>query len=71
MTCAILERISGLEPSSETIAQRYLKLLLFHLYLSLDAIGVVCHQFGLLGTDIHLIPYAGFVECCLFSGLHL
>ena len=23
---------------------------------SLDAIGAVCHQFGLLGTDLHLIP---------------
>ena len=30
------------------------QLLPLYLYLSLDAIGAVCHQFGLLGTDIHL-----------------
>ena len=62
MACAILERTSGLEPSSETTAPRYLKLVtvpnfcFFYLYLSLDAIGTVCHQFGLLRTDLHLIP---------------
>ena len=38
------------------------QLLSFYLYLSLDAIGTVCHQFGLLRTDLHLIPCAGFVE---------
>ena len=38
------------------------QLLSFYLYLSLDAIGTVCHQFGLLCTDLHLIPCAGFVE---------
>ena len=49
VACAILERTSGLEPSSETTAPRYLKLvtvpffLSFYLYLSLDAIGTVCH----------------------------
>ena len=26
----------------------------FYLYLSLDVINAVCHQFGLLGTDLHL-----------------
>ena len=67
MACAILARTSGLEPSSETTAPRYLKLVTvpfppFYLYLFLDAIGVVCHQFGLLGTDTYLIPCAGFVE---------
>ena len=71
MACAILERTSGLEPSFETTASRYLKLVTvpnfcpftftFYLYLSLDAIGTVC-QFGLLRTDLHLIPCAGFVE---------
>ena len=65
VACAILERTSGLEPSSETTAPRYLKLgysaqlLSFYLYLSLDAIGTVCHPFGLLCTDLHLIPCAG------------
>ena len=70
MTSAILERISGLEPSSETIAITYLKLFTassfcpfyLDLSLSLDAIGVVCHQIGFLGTDLHLILWAGFVE---------
>ena len=47
VACAILERTSGLEPSSDTTAPRYLKLvynaqlLSFYLYLSLDAIGTV------------------------------
>ena len=58
---AILERTSGLEPSSKTTAPRYLKLVAvpnfcpFYLYLSLDAIGAVFHPFGLLGTDLHLL----------------
>ena len=38
------------------------QILSFYLYLSLDAIDTVCHQFGLLRTDLHLIPCAGFVE---------
>ena len=68
VACAILERTSGLEPSSETTAPRYLKIVTvpntcpFTFYLSLDAIGTVCHQFGLLCTDLHLKPCAGFVE---------
>ena len=61
MACAVLESISGLEPSTETIAPWLLKLVTapslcpFSL-ISLDAIGTVCHQLGLLSTDI-LIPY--------------
>ena len=67
MACAILERTSGLEPPSETTAQVLeacysAQLLSFYLYLFLVAIGTVCHQFGLLCTDLHRIPYAGFVE---------
>ena len=36
----------------------------FYHDLPLDAIGSVCHQFGLLSTDLHLrhIPCAGFGE---------
>ena len=30
------------------------QLLPFYLYLSLDAFGTVCHQFGLFCTDLHL-----------------
>ena len=67
VTCVVLEKASGLEPLSKTTAPRYLKLvksqlLRFFLYLSLDAIGTVFHQFGLLRSDLHLIPCAGFVE---------
>ena len=49
---AILERISGFDPSLEMIAPRYLK------FLSLEAIWVVCHHFCLVWTDLH------FVHCC-------
>ena len=50
VACAILERTSGLEPSSETTAPRYLKLVTVpnfcpFTFISLDAIGTVCHQF--------------------------
>ena len=65
MACAILERISGLEPSSETTALRCLKLtqlLPFYLDLLLDVIATVCHQFGILSTVLHLILCAGFVD---------
>ena len=68
MACAILERIYGLGPSSENNCSKVLEafystqLIPFYLYLSLDAIGTVCHQFGFLGTDLHLIPCAGFVK---------
>ena len=66
VACAILERISGLEPSSETTAQRYLKLVTVPAVLpfcfSLDVICTISNQFGLLSTDLHLIPYASFVQ---------
>ena len=65
MACVILKRTSGLVPSSETTALRYLKLLAFYLNLPQDAIGAVCHQFGLLSTGLHLIP------CDVKSGLNL
>ena len=47
VACSILERTSGLEPSSvsKVLEARYsAQLLPFYLYLSLDAIGAVCHQ---------------------------
>ena len=64
LACAALDRISGLQPSSETTAPRYLKLVsvLLPLSLSMDTTGAVCHQFGLLRTDLHLILCAGFVK---------
>ena len=69
VACAILERTSGLEPSPETSAPWDLNALLplslalsLSISLSLDAIGAVCNQFGLRGTDLHLISCEGFVE---------
>ena len=64
---AILESISGLEPSSDTTELRYLKLVtlkLLSLYFDLlfDAAGVACHQLDLLGTDLHAVGCGGFVE---------
>ena len=67
VACAILERTSGLGPSSKTTAPRYLMLVTVpsfctFIFISLCTIGAVCHQFCLLGTDLYLQPCAGFVE---------
>ena len=46
MTSAILERTFGCDPSSKTIAQRYLKLATvstFSFDLYIDAMGALCH----------------------------
>ena len=56
--CAILESISGLEPSSVITEPKYLKLVtvkLLSIYFKLcvDATGVVC--LGLLGIDLNAI----------------
>ena len=58
VVCAILESVSGLEPSSVITEPRYLKLvtvlnLSIYFNLCVDVTGVVCHQFGLLGIDLH------------------
>ena len=60
VVCAILESISGLEPSSVVTEPRYLKLVTVSSFcpftlISVDATGVVFHQFGLLGTDLHTV----------------
>ena len=61
--CATLESTSGLEPSSDTSAPMYcLKLLSVYFDLLVDAAGVVCHQLGLLGTDLHAVGCGDFVE---------
>ena len=39
-----------------------LKLLSIHFDLCVDATGVVCHQLGLLGTDLHVVGCGGFVK---------
>ena len=39
-----------------------LKLLYIYFDLCVDATSVVCHQLGLLGTDLHVVGCGGFVE---------
>ena len=61
---AILGSTSGLDPPSDTIAPRYLKLrtvssFLFYGNVSADAIGVICHQLDLLCTDLCAICCGG------------
>ena len=55
VVCAVLESISGLEPSSVITEPRYLKLLSIYLDLCVNATGVVCHQLGLLSIDLHVV----------------
>ena len=62
VACAIVESISGLEPSSAITEPKCLKLLSIHFDLCADATCVVCHQLGLLGTDLHAAGCGGFVK---------
>ena len=63
VVCAILDSISGLEPSSVvTEACDCLKRLSIYPDLCVDATGVVFHQLGILVTDIHAVGCVGFVE---------
>ena len=68
VACAILESIPGLEPSPVITEPRYLKHVTgssFCPFISifvLNATGIVCHQPGLLGTDLHAVGFGGFVE---------
>ena len=67
IVCAILEGISGLVPSSVVTEPRYLKFVTVSSFcpftlISVDATGVVCHQLGLLSTDLHAVGCGGFVE---------
>ena len=39
-----------------------LKLLSIYFVLCVDATGVVCHQLSLLGTDVHAVGCASFLE---------
>ena len=39
-----------------------LKRLSIYFHLCVDAIDVVCHQFGLLSTDLYAVGCGGFVE---------
>ena len=68
VVCAILESISGLEPSTVITEPRYLKLVtvssfcLFYFNICVDTTGVVCHQLGFLCTHLHAVGYGAFVE---------
>ena len=65
---AILESISGLEPSSVITEPRYLKLVTVSSFCPFTLISVLmplllfCHQLGLLGIDLHAVGCGGFVE---------
>ena len=57
VVCAILESTPGLELCSVITEPRYLKLVTVSSFcpfalISVDVTGVVCHQLGLLGTDL-------------------
>ena len=63
VACAIFGRISDLELSSQNTSKvpeacNSSQLLPFYTDLTLDVICAVCNQFGLLGTDFHLISCA-------------
>ena len=66
VVCAVLESISGLEPSSVLTEPRSvcecLKCLPIHVDLSFDSTGAVCHQLGLFGTDLQAVSRGGFVK---------
>ena len=56
VVCAILESISGLEPSAQVLeACDSLKLLSIYFDFCVDATGIVCYQLGLLVTDLHAV----------------
>ena len=48
--------------AQESEAWDCLKLLSIYLNLFFDATGIVCHQPGLLGTDLHAEGCGGFVQ---------
>ena len=68
VACAILESISGLEPSSVITEPGYLKLVTFSSLCPFTLISVLmplvlfCHQLGLLSTDLHDVGCGGFVK---------
>ena len=67
VACAILESISGLEPSSVITEPRYLKLVTVSSFCPFTLISVLMTlvlfvQLGLLGTDLHAVGCGGFVK---------
>ena len=66
VVCAILESISGLEPSSVMTEPRYLKLVTVSSFCPFTLISVlmplvVFDQLGLLSTDLHTVGCGGYV----------
>ena len=56
-----------MEPLSVITEPRYVKLVTVSSFcpftlICVDATGVVCHQLGLLGTDLHAVGYGGFIK---------
>ena len=67
VVCAILESISGLEPSLVITEPRYLKLVTVSSFFPFTLISVLMslvlyQQLGLLGTDPHAVGCGGFAE---------
>ena len=68
VVCAILESISGLEPSSVISEPRYLKVVTmssfcpFTLISVINSAGVVCHLLDLLGTDLHAVEALSLIH---------
>ena len=69
LVCAILESISGLEPSSVINEPRYLKLVTVSSFRPFILISVlmplvlfVINLHGLPGTDLHAVGCGGFVK---------
>ena len=61
VVCAILVSSSGFEPSTLEACD-CLKFLSIYFNLCVVATGVVCHQLGLLGTDLHAVGCGGFLK---------
>ena len=70
MTCSIIERTSGLEPSSETTVPRYLKLVTVFSFCPFF-IGAVCNQlvFSALISILYLVQILS--TACLERAVHL
>ena len=64
VACAILESISGLEPSSVIIEPRYLKLVTISSFCPFTLISVLMPVvlFVMICTDLHAVGCGGFLE---------
>ena len=60
--CAILEKYLRLGTLVRYKGAQVLKILSFYFDLFVGAAGNVCHQLGLLGSDLYAVGCGGFVE---------